>query len=300
MEEYRKNFVLCLTKMVILPNRSFNQVYICCFIPDTLGNPLNGLYFLRCVFLLLTTMLNIDLFSTTLQPTAVIFGAGLQIPNQQVHHKFPPVSPNVFNTMKLSSVALIAAALAGIADSAIAAPLHAGALEAVNSFDDHDLDIYSGLALPEREVDDELVDNLFTRTRFSGDQHAQKLAEACHSTVKACLTAEEDNLKAYEVTEDQTFLKKARGHQSTAAQYKKKAKQHEADKKTMSSGTATEPEVKEAVARSKKYSNGVKNANRCKERAKKSSEEAIRAASQAHRLEAAKTLHGMWGSSKGR
>ena len=69
--------------------------------------------------------------------------------------------------MKLSSISCIAAALAAIAGSTIAAPapLCARAFERVNSFE-HGLDVYpceSWVAVIERDLDGEPVDNLFTR-----------------------------------------------------------------------------------------------------------------------------------------
>jgi len=71
--------------------------------------------------------------------------------------------------MRLSSVSLIAAALAATAGSVMAAPrpLHARALEDVNSLSERDVDVHSresGLALLEREVDDEFGNDLFIRT----------------------------------------------------------------------------------------------------------------------------------------
>jgi len=72
--------------------------------------------------------------------------------------------------MKLSSISLVATAIAAIAGSGIAAPgpLHARALDVTNSFDDRDVEVNSresGLALLEREIDNEVVDGLFTRGR---------------------------------------------------------------------------------------------------------------------------------------
>ena len=63
--------------------------------------------------------------------------------------------PNLFNIMRLSSISLIATALAAIAGSVIAAPrpLHVRALEDINSLSERNVDVYSResrLALLER------------------------------------------------------------------------------------------------------------------------------------------------------
>jgi len=87
--------------------------------------------------------------------------------------------------MKLSSVSLIIAALAAIAGSTVAAPgpLHARALEDVNSFSERDVDVYSresGLA--QREVD-----HLFTRQSTEGT--ADRAAKAHDLAALACAVA---------------------------------------------------------------------------------------------------------------
>jgi len=97
--------------------------------------------------------------------------------------------------MRLPSVSLIAAAFAAIAGSALAAPgpLHARALEDVNSFIERDVDIYireSGLLL-ERELDGEFVDDLVIR-QPAGTSHAIPLHEgyrkACQANYRAART----------------------------------------------------------------------------------------------------------------
>jgi len=67
--------------------------------------------------------------------------------------------------MKLSSTYLITAILAAITCSAIATPvpLHARALQQLNSFDIQIYNREAEVALVEREVYGEPVDNLFTR-----------------------------------------------------------------------------------------------------------------------------------------
>jgi len=86
--------------------------------------------------------------------------------------------------MKLSSVSLIIAALAAIAGSTVAAPgpLHARALEDVNSFSERDVDVYS------RESGLE-VDHLFTRqspeTADKAAEEAVRAAKAHEQAVKA-------------------------------------------------------------------------------------------------------------------
>jgi len=89
--------------------------------------------------------------------------------------------------MKPSSVSLIATALAAIAGSSIAAPgpLHARALEDVNSFSERDVDVYSresGLALLEHKVDGGSVDNLFIRASIAD---GCRQAAAAHDTAEA-------------------------------------------------------------------------------------------------------------------
>ena len=87
--------------------------------------------------------------------------------NLELVSKFQTIaySCRTYSFMKLSSTSLIAATLAAITCSAIATPvpLHARALQQLNSFD---IEIYNReaeVALVEREVYGEPVDNLFTR-----------------------------------------------------------------------------------------------------------------------------------------
>jgi len=85
--------------------------------------------------------------------------------------------------MKLSSISLVVTAIAAIAGSAIAAPgpAYARALDAINSFDERDVDVNrreSGLALLEREIDNEVVDNLFTRGFGTAALEHEKAAKA--------------------------------------------------------------------------------------------------------------------------
>jgi len=112
--------------------------------------------------------------------------------------------------MRLSSVTLIAAALSSIADSVIAAPrpFHARALEDVNSLSERDLQVdvhsrKSGLALLEREVDDEFGDDLFIRTTQSEAAAARTMASLASSGASttaelAAFRAEEAAKKAQE------------------------------------------------------------------------------------------------------
>jgi len=104
--------------------------------------------------------------------------------------------------MKLSSVSLIATALAAITASAIAAPgsLRARALENVNSFSERD-GVYSresGLALLEREVDGEFVDDLFMRSIAGSHQAAVARGWAAATCEWAALAGKEATKKADE------------------------------------------------------------------------------------------------------
>jgi len=93
--------------------------------------------------------------------------------------------------MKLFSVSLVVTTLAAIAGSAIAAPgpLHARALDTVNSLGGRDVDINgreSDLALLEREV--EFVDELSTRDNHPHHEGAGMAAKA-HGTAASAWKA---------------------------------------------------------------------------------------------------------------
>ena len=157
----------------------------------------------------------------------ITFGAGLRI---------KPIvnsTPSIFNIMRLSSVTLIAAALSSIADSVIAAPrpFHARALEDVNSFSERDVQVdvhsrKSGLALLEREVDDEFGDDLFIRTTHSEAAAARASASTAskEASTKARLAAdkaEEAAKKAKEAADKAHKIgKPTSDHDWYAAHYK--------------------------------------------------------------------------------
>jgi len=216
--------------------------------------------------------------------------------------------------MKFSSVSLIAAALAGIAGNAVAAPLHAHALEAVNSFEERDLDVYSALALLERKVDD---DSLFTRADISPEEIA-RLSEGARLSRKANQKAKHahiaaimDNRRAYEETGDVAFklethklLPDARYHHSLVLQ-------HERDRKAIARNRATPSQIK----RSGDHEANVRSAEASEKSAKESSRTALTAienheAAQVHeaaqilheapQVEAARILHDMKAGRKGR
>ena len=110
--------------------------------------------------------------------------------------------------MKFASISLIAAALAAIAGSAIAAPdpLYARALEKVNWFE-RDLDFYprgSGVAVLERNVDGEPVDAVFTRSEDI-PQHKidhSRVARWAETTMKALEIAADRALHAADCDSD--------------------------------------------------------------------------------------------------
>ena len=124
--------------------------------------------------------------------------------------------------MKLSSISLITAALAAIAGSVFAAPcpLYARALENVNSLSERD-DVYSrgsGLALPEREVDDEFNDDLFIRTKSEAAEAHDSAAEAGSAAKR--LTTRLEATKAREKAE-QTCKEAATAARKAAANARK-------------------------------------------------------------------------------
>jgi len=150
--------------------------------------------------------------------------------------------PNIFNIMRLSSVSLIAAALTAIAGSVIAVPgpLHARALEDVNSLSKRDIDVYSrefGLSLLEREVDDEFGADLFTRTSHSEAAEACDKAAQVHSEIakeekEASKMAKEAAAKAWEAGAKASVIAgqaKADNHKHVAAYYSTQVDVHHAD-----------------------------------------------------------------------
>jgi len=181
--------------------------------------------------------------------------------------------------MKFSSVSLIAAALAGIAGTAVAAPLHAHALEAVNSFEERDLDVYSGLALLERKVDD---DSLFTRADISPEEGARLLAKANRVAKKARSAAILDNRRAYEVTGDFSFQIEADKHYPKANEHRSLVLQHKKDQRAIAGEIATPSQIK----RSENHKAGVRKAKASERSAKASSSKAL-AAIEKHEDEAA-------------
>jgi len=190
--------------------------------------------------------------------------------------------------MKFSFVSLIAAALAGTAGSAIAAPcpLHARALEAV--INERDLNVYSGLALLEREIGDEFVDGLFTRT--SAQEGAHLSAEANYQAALAHETAEKNNDHAYEVTNDGKFYAAAYKHRKEVKSHVDKGDDHAKDRDAIAKNKAT----KAQIARSHRHVRNVENAEASEKSAEASSRKALAAiekhkATQVH--EAAQILH---------
>ena len=90
--------------------------------------------------------------------------------------------------MKLSSISLIVATLAGIAGIAVATPvpLRVHALQQVDSYE-RDIDVYSReteVAVVRRGVNGELVDNLFTRQPSPSGHPATNTKQAKHQADK--------------------------------------------------------------------------------------------------------------------
>jgi len=173
--------------------------------------------------------------------------------------------------MKLSSVSFIAAVLAGIADSALAAPgpLHARASEDVNSFDGRDLDVYSGLALPGRSVDDGFSDYLFTRAPVSGEECTAEegaliSAKAHKTAIEEHSIAKERNLDANAVTWN--YKEKADEHQTKMEYHGLKAAAFEKAAEDIRAKTATPTQIRQAHS----YKNTVKLCNQSIEHAKES------------------------------
>jgi len=138
--------------------------------------------------------------------------------------------------MKLSSVSLVVTTLAAMAGSAIAAPgpLHARALDTINSFGGRDVDVNgreSVLALLEREV--EFVDELSTRDDCPDHEGSGKAAKAHESaaetwTVVATKAYARNDLKSHSHALSQTYF-----HAS-------KKTQHQIDKEALLKGKASE------------------------------------------------------------
>jgi len=108
--------------------------------------------------------------------------------------------------MKLFSVSLVITTLAAIAGSAIAAPgpLHARALDTVNSLGGRDVDVNgreSDLALLEREV--EFVDELSTRDNRPHHEGAGMAAEAHGTAASAWKAVERASLHPDQAAEAQ-------------------------------------------------------------------------------------------------
>jgi len=129
--------------------------------------------------------------------------------------------------MKPSSVSLIA--LAAIASTVIAAPrpLHGCALEDVNSLSERDVDVYnrdSGLALLEREVDDEFGDDLCIRTSpaeaaEAHDKAAAARSEAARDAGNAAKKAREAGGKAQEAAKKAYVMAWETQHTTASTNY---------------------------------------------------------------------------------
>jgi len=121
--------------------------------------------------------------------------------------------------MRLSSVSLIGAALAAIAGSVIAAPLplHARALEDINSLSERDVDVYncgSRLALLERKD--------YNKAQEAADAAQEAVDAAQEAAFKAMLiadNADEDHRRT-------KYLTKAGHHRKDAAHYRGHVSNH--------------------------------------------------------------------------
>jgi len=180
--------------------------------------------------------------------------------------------------MRLSSVSVIAVALAAIAGSALAAPgpgpLHARALEDVNSRIERDVDVYireSGLLL-ERELDGEFVDDLVTRTQ-GGYRNGVPLHEgfrkACQANYEAARThgtATDKAMEAYIETGNNFFKSAYRKNRDKKYHHIKKAEQDRETQVAFRDGHATE---EQRVNPHQKWKNSQRAAGRSRDKADK-------------------------------